>query len=98
MDGKTPYEAWFGHKPNVSHFKFFDSKSWARIPPEKRKALQPQRKESIMVGYAEYAKGYKLFDPSSHNKFIERSVQFEEDLMHKLWKHALSFQPVLQGQ
>ena len=45
VDGKTPYEAWFGHKPNVSHFKVFGSKAWARIPPEKRKALQNQRKE-----------------------------------------------------
>ena len=54
VDGKTPYEAWFGHKPNVSQFRCFGSKAWARIPPEKRKALKPQRKDSIMVGYAEY--------------------------------------------
>ena len=36
-----------------------------------------------MVGYAEYAKGYKLFYPSSQNTFIERSVQFEEELMEE---------------
>ena len=23
LDVKTPYEAWSGHKPNVSHFKVF---------------------------------------------------------------------------
>ena len=57
MDGKTPYEAWCGHKPSVSHFKVFGSKAWARIPLEKRKDLQPQRKDYIMVGYAKYAKG-----------------------------------------
>ena len=68
--GKNPYEAWSGHKPNVSHFRVFGSKAWARIPFVKRKALQPQRKESIMVGYAEYAKGCKLFDPSSQKKCI----------------------------
>ena len=59
-----------GHKPSVSHFKVFGSKAWARIPPEKRKALKPQRKESIMVGYYEYGKLYKLFDPSYINTFI----------------------------
>ena len=53
---KTPDEAWFGHKPSVSHFRVFGSKAWARIPPEKRKALKPQIKQSIMVGYVEYAK------------------------------------------
>ena len=23
VKGKTPYEAWFGHKPNVSNFRIF---------------------------------------------------------------------------
>ena len=36
VDGKTPYEAWFGHKPNISHFRIFGSKAWATIPSEKR--------------------------------------------------------------
>ena len=70
MSGKTPYEAWFGHKPNISHFRSFGSRAWARIPSEKRKELQPQTKKCIMVGYGEDKKCYKLFDPSSHNNFI----------------------------
>ena len=63
LDVKTPYEAWFGHKPSVSHLRVFGSKAWDKIPPEKRKALKPQSKDSMMVGYAIYEKGYKLFDP-----------------------------------
>ena len=23
VSGKTPYEAWFGHKPNISNFRIF---------------------------------------------------------------------------
>ena len=78
MEERTPFEAWIGHKPNVSHFKVFGSKAWDRNPPEKRKELKPQIKESIMVGYVEYSKGYKILDPSSQKIFIEKSVQFEE--------------------
>ena len=37
-----------------------------------------------MVGYAEDAKGYKLFDPSSQKTFIERSVQFQEEPMQEI--------------
>ena len=37
-----------------------------------------------MVGYIEYEKGYNLFDPSSQKTFIERSVQFEEELMQEV--------------
>ena len=62
----------------------FGSKAWDRIPPEKRKSLQPQRKESIMVGYAECENGYNTFYPSSLKTFIERSVQFEEEPMQEI--------------
>ena len=34
-----------------------------------------------MVGYGEYTKGYKLFDPSTQNNLIEISVQFEEEII-----------------
>ena len=39
VNGNTPYEAWFGHKPNVSNFRIFGSRAWARIHSEKRKYL-----------------------------------------------------------
>ena len=39
VKGMTPYEAWFGEKPNVSNFRIFGTKAWARIPSEKRKSL-----------------------------------------------------------
>ena len=42
--GKTPYEDWFGHKPNISHFKIFGLRAWDRIPSQKRKASKPKIK------------------------------------------------------
>jgi hypothetical protein len=38
---KTPYEAWSALKLEVTHFHICDSRAWARIPSEKRKALDP---------------------------------------------------------
>jgi hypothetical protein len=40
---KTPYEAWSGLKSEVTQFFIFSSRAWARIPAEKRKALDPHR-------------------------------------------------------
>ena len=74
IDGMTPFEAWSGHKLDVTHFMIFGSKAWARIPTEKRKALQPQRQECLFVGYFEDSKGYKLINLSRKKTFIERSV------------------------
>ena len=36
---KTPFEAYFGHKLDVSNFRFFGSTAWGRIPLDKRKYL-----------------------------------------------------------
>jgi hypothetical protein len=62
---KTPYEAWSGLKPEVTHFRIFGSRAWAQIPSEKRKALDPQSTECIFVGYPDGVKGYRLIDLSS---------------------------------
>ena len=79
LDGMTPFKAWSGHKPDVTHFRIFGSKAWARIPTEKRKDFQPQRQECIFVGYSKDSKGYKLINLSTNKSFIERSVQFQEE-------------------
>jgi hypothetical protein len=42
---KTPYKAWSGLKPEVTRFCIFDSRAWAQIPSENRKALDPQSTE-----------------------------------------------------
>ena len=77
LKGVTPFEAWSGKKLEVTHFCIFGSRAWARIPSDKRKALEPQIKECIFVGYPEGVKGYGLLNPSIENLFIEISVKFE---------------------
>ena len=39
LDGMTPFEAWSGHKPDVTHFNIFGSKAWARIPTKKKEGF-----------------------------------------------------------
>ena len=38
----TPFEEYFGHKPDVSNLRVFGSTAWARIPLDKRRDLQPK--------------------------------------------------------
>jgi hypothetical protein len=79
---KTPYKAWSGLKPEVTHFHIFGSHAWAQIPSEKRKALDPQSTQCIFVGYPNGVKGYWLIDLSLDGIIIEHSVQFEESVSH----------------
>ena len=53
LDGITPFVSWSWNKPDVTHFRIFASRAWARIPTEKRKALQPQIQECLFFGYFE---------------------------------------------
>ena len=39
LDGSTPFKSWSGHKPDVTHFRIFGSKDWARIPTEKEEGF-----------------------------------------------------------
>jgi len=78
LKGVTPFEAWNSQKPSVKHFQVFGSPTWAHIPTEKCKALDPQSRPCIFVGYPDGVKGYRLLHPTTHRLFIERSVQFEE--------------------
>ena len=75
----TPFEAWSGHKPDVTHFRIFGSRAWDRIPTKKRKALQPQSQECLFVMSSKDSKGYKMINFSTNRAFIERSAQFQEE-------------------
>jgi len=71
---KTPYELWYGHKPDVSRFRIFGSKAYCHIPKEKRSKLEPRSKTSHFVGYG--GGGYRLWD--GKQIFIARDVVIEE--------------------
>ena len=71
LDGMIPFEAWSGHKLDVTHFRIFGSRAWDRIPIEKKKALQPQSQECLFVGYSEDSKGYKLINLITKNPSLK---------------------------
>ena len=79
--GITHFEAWSGHKSDVSHFNIFGSRTWARIPLDKRRDLELQSQECLFFGYLKYSKGYNLINMITQISFIEISVQFEEEPM-----------------
>ena len=63
VKGNTPFEFYFGHKPDMSNFKVFGSTiTWARIPLDKRKYLQLKSIECLLIGYTEESNGFKLLN------------------------------------
>ena len=76
----TPYELWFGVKPNMQDLKIFGCLAYAFVPAEKRSKLEQRARKAIFVGYgdANGYKAYRLFDPTKKTFFYSRTVKFDE--------------------
>ncbi|KAG8482637.1 hypothetical protein CXB51_024435 [Gossypium anomalum] len=68
---KTPFEAWHGLKPSVSHLKVFGCVCYVLVPAERMTKLEKSDK-----------KGYKVYDPSTRKILVSRDIRFDEK---KIW-------------
>jgi transposase InsO family protein len=74
---KTPWELFFGIKPDVSILRTFGSTTYAHIPKEKRTKLDDVSERGIMVGYMPNGNGYRIL--MDDNRIVRsRDVVFDE--------------------
>lgn len=80
----TPYEMWFGRKPQVDHLRVFGCSAWVHIPKTKREKFASKARKLTFIGYAEQQKGYRLVDLANDRITISRDVKFlEKDMKNK---------------
>jgi hypothetical protein len=77
-DKVSPYEQYFGTKPNLRHLRVFGSIAYVHIPKEKRKKLDTKAEKCILVGYSDEQKGYKCYNPQTKRACVSRDVVFDE--------------------
>ncbi len=75
---ETPYQKWCDKQPNVSHMKVFGCVAYAHVPEAERRKLDKKAVKLRFVGYANNAKGYRLFDEEKRRILIRRDVIFNE--------------------
>ena len=82
----TPYERWYGKKPNVTHLKVFGYIAYAHVPDVQplRRKLDKKANKLRFVGYSKKSKGYRLFDEDTRKTIIRRDVIFNETVFN--WK------------
>lgn len=76
VENKTPYEIFFGIKPNVEHLKIYGSRVYVRVPEVLRKSKWDDKAQvGVLVGYNE--NGYRVL---MKNRIINaRHVQVVEE-------------------
>jgi hypothetical protein len=92
----TPYEKWYGRKPNIFYFRIFGSLCFYHLPKVYRNKLDPVAHKGIFIGYATHTKGYRVFDPQKKRVIELKHVKFDESVIgvdgsrHNFVHHTIS--------
>jgi hypothetical protein len=79
LDNKTPFQAFYGHKPSLSHLRVFGCRAYALIDKSKRGKLDAKARPCINLGPAQGYKAYRLMDTTTNETFVSRNVRFIEN-------------------
>ena len=74
---KTPYELFYGTKPDVSHLRTFGARCYAVIPKQLRTKLDDTSEPGRFISYPAGTKGYKIL-LDNKRVIISRDVTFLE--------------------
>ena len=86
---QTPYERWYGKRPNVSNLKVFGCMAFAHISDAQKQKLDKKSEKHQFDGYSVRSKGYRLFDKKSQKVVIRRDVIFNEtDFGHQVERNV----------
>jgi hypothetical protein len=77
LNDRTPYEAWHGRKPVVSHLRVFGCLTFTKELGHIGK-LDDRSTPGVFIGYAEDSKTYHIFDPETQRVHTTRNVVFDE--------------------
>lgn len=82
FNGKSPEEIWSGHELNLSYLKVFGCVAMKMTPKQFRKKWDARSVKCVMMGYCEFSKAYRLYDPILNKMHVSRNVVFIEDQMY----------------
>jgi hypothetical protein len=79
LDGKTPFEAWHGRKPNVHFLRVFGCVGHVKITRPHQQKLEDRSSPMVFIGYEEGSKAYRMYDPAAKRMHVSRDVIFDEE-------------------
>lgn len=78
-DSKTPFEAWYGHKPSMSFLRTFSYIGRVRKTKPNLTKMEDRSTPMVFLGYAVGTKAYRLYDPCGDKVLVSRDVVFDEE-------------------
>ena len=76
LNGKTPFEAWTGKQPDVSHFRSFGQNVYVLNRDPRKGKFDDRSKKGIFLGYSEVSKAYRVWISDERRVDISRDIKF----------------------
>jgi hypothetical protein len=95
----TPYQLWYGEKPNLAYFCLFGTHCTSRVLSNSLTKFEPRRESGCFLGYAKDSKGYIIWvagpNGQSGSIKIRRDVQFHalSDTVSEKTERSIDFNP-----
>ncbi|KAJ9534762.1 hypothetical protein QJQ45_013135 [Haematococcus lacustris] len=75
--GATPWELFFGVKPDISALRVFGATAYAHVPQHMRSKLEGKAVQGVLVGYEMGSKAYRVLVPGGRI-IVTKDVVFDE--------------------
>ena len=76
LEAVSPYEKWYGRKPDVAHLRVFGCKAYVMNPSDLRKKWDPKSRVCTIVGYE--VRNYRFVDDRTKKLVISANGKFME--------------------
>ncbi|CDO76235.1 hypothetical protein BN946_scf184644.g9 [Trametes cinnabarina] len=76
LEGRTPYEAFWGKKPNLAHLHVWGCRVWVHSPGGSK--LSPRADDARWVGFDTESDAHRIYWPKRRSVTVERSIFFPE--------------------
>ena len=76
----TPFELFYGQKPDVSHLRPFGCLAYVHLQKDQRPALAPHAAQCVVIGYPSDYKGWRFWNLSTQREIVSDSAVFRESV------------------
>jgi len=77
----TPYEAWFGKKPDLAHIRIFGCRCYSHVGKKNRTKWESHTTEGVLMGYFAHEGLYAMYDVNKRVLVKKRDVTFFENVL-----------------
>jgi hypothetical protein len=78
----TPFEAFYGKKPQIGHLRIFSCQAYSRIANTKSNGKMVARGKKLRFIEYDLTKIYRLWDPATGQVSKSRDMEFNEETLY----------------